>query len=137
MANDPLSEPVRTTITVPWTASLSKNAQWRHRGTRVYTTDAAETAREAVGWQLRAALQGRRFQPRAKIWLEFFVRRNTLKGDPINVVDAMADAVKGAVGIDDNVFAIARLDWELVPDADPSVTLAIWQEAQPIPTPRR
>ena len=122
----PFSE--RFIIQVPLTAALSKNAQHRQARGRIYLSDEARAAREALGWSLKARLQGRSFHPRGKVWLDLFVQRADLRSDPINVLDAVADALKTVIGIDDRWFAVARLDWALVRGQPPTVRIVLWQE---------
>ena len=125
----PLGESVA--LTVPLTMTLSKNAQHAMGQGRMYLRDEAVAARDAIGWELKNALQGRVVQPRRKVWLDLFVQRADLKSDPINVLDAVADAVKGVIGVDDRWFAVAQLDLELVRDQAPFVRIRIWQDAGP------
>jgi len=117
------------TLTVPLTSTLSKNAQHEIGKGQVFLREGAKADRYAIGWELKSALQGRVFQPRRKVWLDIFVQRADLKSDPINVLDAVADAVKGVIGVDDRWFAVAQLDWELVRNKAPFVRIKIWQEA--------
>ena len=95
---------------------------------RVYLQEAARAHRETLGWELKAALKGRVFQPRRKVWLDLFVQRADLKSDPINVLDGVADAVKDLVGLDDRWFAIWQLDWDLVRHESPWLRLHLWQD---------
>lgn len=92
-------------------------------------TEDAQAARDAIGWELKNALQGRVFQPRRKVWLDIHVQRGDMKSDPINLLDATADAVKTIIRVDDRWFAVARLDWELVRNERPFVRIQIWQDA--------
>ncbi|MCL5117048.1 MAG: hypothetical protein M1272_07860 [Firmicutes bacterium] len=124
----PLGETV--TLTVPLTSTLSKNAQHEVGKGKVFLKDDAHAARDAIGWELKNALQGRVFQPRRKVWLDIRVQRSDMKSDPINLLDATADAVKDVIRVDDRWFAVARLDWELVRNERPFVRLQIWQDAE-------
>lgn len=117
------------TLTVPLTATLSKNAQHRMGKGQVFLDEFARADRDAIGWELKSALRGRVFHSQRKVWLDLFVRRADLKSDPINVLDATADAAKGVIQVDDRWFAIARLDWELVRNERPFVRIRLWQEA--------
>lgn len=123
----PLGE--RVTLSIPLTGAWSKNAQHGMGSGRLYLRDAARAHRETVGWELKAALKGRVFRPRRKVWLDLFVQRANLKSDPINVLDGVADAVKDMVGLDDRWFAVWRLDWALVRKEDPWLQLQLWQDA--------
>lgn len=123
-----VAPPQRVTITVPWDAGFSKNAQWRiNRQGTMYLTPKAAAARDALAWRLRVALQGVTLQPRRKTWLDIFVRRPDWRQDPINVVDAVADAVQMATHVNDTVYAIARLDWT-VDRQHPAIIVTVWQD---------
>lgn len=114
---------------MPWTPGLSKNRQHGHHRRGVYLTADAQAARDQLIWLLKSALAGRTFLPRHKVWLAITVQRANVRSDPINVLDAVADAAQMATGVDDRWFAIARLDWSLVRDAPPTVTVALWQDS--------
>ena len=120
----------RFIIQIPLTDTLSKNAQYRLARGRMYLTADAQAARDAIAWNLKARLQGRSFRPGRKVWLDLWVQRSTMRSDPINVLDAVADAVKNIIGIDDRWFAVARLDWMLVRHQPPVVRLILWQEGE-------
>lgn len=62
-----------------------------------------------------------------KVYLDILVQKPTLRGDAINVIDTVADAIKKAINLDDNWFSIRRLDWELVQN-DPHIFIGISQE---------
>jgi hypothetical protein len=116
-------------VTVPWTPGLSKNRQHGHHRRGVYLTADAQAARDQLTWTLKSALATSLFLPRRKVWLAITVQRANVRSDPINVLDAVADAIKVATGIDDRWFAVARLDWTVVRDAPPTVTVAVWQDS--------
>ncbi len=120
----------RIALEVPLTTTLSEDAQHGiGKGGGVFLRDEASEARDAIGWELKNALRGRVLHPRTKVYLDVFVRRSDMKGDPINLLDATADAVKGVVGVDDRWFAVAGLDWELVRHERPFLRIQVWQAA--------
>lgn len=120
--------PDAVVVRLPWLPALSKNRQHRVRRRGLYLTAEAQAARDTVAWLVKAALGTRRFPPTAKLWLALFVDRPDLRQDPINVLDAVADAVKGVVGVDDRYFAVAGLDWALVAPGAAGLTLALWAD---------
>jgi len=63
----------------------------------------------------------------AKVWLNIHVTLPHRKIDPINVIDVVADGVKLGINIDDNWFAIEKLDWSMGQEG--LVDIEIWQEA--------
>lgn len=115
-------------VSIPWSSGLSKNRQHGYHRRGVYLTADAQAARDYLSWSLKTALAGREFIPHHKVWMAITVQRANLRSDPINVLDAVADAAQVATGIDDRWFAIARLDWTIVRDAPPTVTVALWQD---------
>jgi len=115
-------------VTIPWTPALSKNRQHGHHRRGVYLTADAAAARSQLAWSLKSALVGRTFRDHDKVWLAITVQRANVRSDPINVLDAVADAAQVATGIDDRWFAVARLDWTVVRDAPPTITVALWQD---------
>jgi hypothetical protein len=65
-----------------------------------------------------------------KLWIDIFVEKPNHKGDAINVVDAVCDAIKVGVGIDDRWFCIRHLDWAINKN-DPEILIGIGQEDVP------
>ena len=60
----------------------------------------------------------------AKLWLDIFVQKPDNRGDAVNVVDLVCDAVKAAIGLDDRWYSIRRLDWQIT-KADPMLYVGI------------
>jgi hypothetical protein len=116
-------------ITVPWTSALSKNRQYVLSRNRPYLTTDAQEMRDLIRWLLKNALHGQTFHPRHKLWLRIEIQRRTMTWDPINVLDAIADAIKAVAGVDDRWFAIDRLDWVHRPDQPDTVDIALWQSS--------
>jgi hypothetical protein len=65
-----------------------------------------------------------------KLWIDIYVEKPNHKGDAINVVDSVCDAVKIAVGIDDRWFCIRHLDWAINKN-DPEIFIGVGQEDVP------
>lgn len=111
-------------VVVPFDYAASKNAVWRTgRGGHVYARKEGVTFRAALADALRAGghqwFQGR-------LWIDMFVEKPNHRGDAINVVDLVCDAVKDATGVDDRWYSIARLDWSIV-KRDPRLIVGIRQ----------
>jgi NADH pyrophosphatase NudC (nudix superfamily) len=115
---------VRTSV--PFTFAYSKNAMWRHGGGHVYLRAESKAAREELTLALRAALRGRSVVE-GRVWLDILVQKEGSRGDAINVLDTVADVVKEVIGIDDNMFSIRRLDWQIVKQ-NPQLIVGIGQE---------
>lgn len=129
-------------VTFPLDASAwSKNRTHRVTVTRdgrpvVYTRAEARQVRNQVAVLVFSALHRAEVRPvKSKVWLRIMVYRANMRGDPLNIIDLLADSVKDAfkalaaatlaVAPDDNLFA-CTLDWAV--DAQhPHVTLRISQ----------
>ncbi len=83
--------------------------------------------REAIISRLRQGLHCVRIAHN-KVWLDILVQKPNHKGDAVNVVDLICDAVKEAVGVDDRWFSIRRLDWEIVKE-NPRLFVGIGQDS--------
>lgn len=101
-------------VAVPFSYAASKNAIYRtvRRGF-------VELGIEARDW--KAALIDRvrkcvSAQPivQNKLWIDIFVEKSDHRGDAVNVIDAVCDALKVATGLDDRWFCIRRVDWSIV-----------------------
>lgn len=101
-----------TRIAVPFDYAASKNAVWRHgRGGHVFAREEGKVMRAEIANRLRAQnltwYQG-------KVWIDIYVEKPDHRGDAVNVVDLVCDAVKDAIGVDDRWYSIRRLDWSIV-----------------------
>ena len=97
----------------PW--KLSKNRIWKMRkGGGMYLTEEAERHRSAIEMALRVSRTDRAFRipPKTKIWVKILVRRPNMKGDPLNCLDLIADAVQRAIEVDDRWYS-ASIDWDV------------------------
>lgn len=89
--------------------------QSRHRGYR-----------DALILRTRAAMSGRMIK-RNKVWIDIFVQFPWHRGDAVNFVDMVCDALKVALDIDDKWFCINRVDWEIC-KTEPRLFISIAQE---------
>ncbi len=99
---------------VPFSYAASKNHIYAmsrsghvtlRRESRAMRAMIAEATRSAIG-DTRVANN--------KVWLDIFVQKPNHKGDAVNVVDLVCDAIKDAIPVDDRWYCIRRLDWEVV-----------------------
>jgi len=102
-------------IAVPFTYAASKNHiyAFRRKG-HVALRRESRQIRTAITAMLRPALH---CMPvvHNKVWIDILVQKPNHKGDAVNVVDLVCDAVKEAIDrVDDRWFCIRRLDWEVV-----------------------
>jgi len=111
----------------PFTSDLSKNSLWgvSHTG-QVYTKSGAKRAMKMVEVACRAALGAQRVA-RQKLWLNIFVHMPSHRTDAVNVVDALCDGIKRAIPLNDNWFAIDRLNWAIC-KTKPMVTVTLTQD---------
>lgn len=63
-----------------------------------------------------------------KVWIDILVQKPNHKGDAVNVVDLVCDAVKDVLPVDDRWFCIRRLDWEIVKN-NPRLFVGIGQDS--------
>lgn len=113
-------------VVVPFDYAASKNAIWRTgRGGHVYARKEAIGIRENLAAHIHMTHAA---WVEAKIWIDIFVEKPNHRGDAINVVDLVCDAVKDATGVDDRWYSIRRLDWAIV-KREPRIYVGICQEA--------
>jgi hypothetical protein len=118
-------------IAVPFQWAGSKNALYAIRGrggTKRYLalTKEVRSYRSALIQELQLALRGVKIVHN-KLWLDLFVEKSNHKGDAVNFIDTVCDALKVATGLDDRWFAIRRLDWSVNKD-QPRLLIGIGQE---------
>lgn len=112
---------------VPYSGAYSKNVMYGVRGkARLrWRPFIREESREKMR-ALILLLKPREQWPQRKTYIDIHVQKPHHKGDAINVLDLICDAVKRAIGIDDRWFAIRRLDWEIVKD-NPTIHVQVIQ----------
>jgi len=119
-------------IKYPFSYSLSKNAVWRTNGKgHVFLRKESNAARAEIALMLSVAIRKSGIRvARNKLWVELLVEKPSARGDAINVVDLVCDAIKDVVfdTIDDNWFSIKKLDWAIVKH-DPYIHIKIGQES--------
>ena len=117
-------------VCVPFSWSASKNAIYvlRRKGHVALRREAREY-RDRLIMVLKSALRGQTIVQN-KLWLDIYVEKSNHKGDAVNLVDTICDAVKVATGLDDRWFSIRHLDWSINKD-DPQLIVAIGQEDVP------
>lgn len=114
-------------IAFPFDQNLSKNALWRtgYKG-HVYLREEAKKARDVIEQRFRKALKSMPLKHN-KIWIELLVQKPHHRGDAINFVDSICDALKKSTEVDDRWFSISRVDWEIV-KVDPQIFVGLGQE---------
>lgn len=118
----------KVTADVPFSYAVSKNHIYTMRRTgHVALRREARVIRSDIIFAIKRALNGIRVVHN-KVWIDILVQKPDHKGDAVNVVDLVCDAVKEAVGVDDRWFAIRRLDWEIVKN-NPRLILGVGQDS--------
>jgi hypothetical protein len=103
-------------VSVPFSWSFSKNAifSMNTNSGHVFLRKKARGVRDALTMAIKAALSSEQPFYRGKVWLDILVQKPNNRGDAVNLIDSICDAVKVAIGIDDRYFSIRVLDWEIV-----------------------
>lgn len=116
-------------VSVPFSYSASKNAIYRlvPRG-HVALRKEARAWRDGLRDKLRDAIADVEVVQN-KVWLDIMVEKTNHKGDAINLIDSVCDAVKEAIGIDDRWFCIRTLDWR-ISKSDPRLILGVGQDSR-------
>jgi hypothetical protein len=114
-------------IAVPFRYSLSKNHMFTNtRFGHMALRKESRSSRDEITQLLREAIRKVEIKNN-KIWIDIFVQKPNHKGDAINVVDLVCDAIKDATGVDDRWYSIRRIDWQIVKDK-PMMYIGIGQE---------
>lgn len=114
-------------VSVPFDWQWSKNRMWIARADTYARrlSDHARSRRDLLVFSLRAELKGRRVANNVLIvWLH--VELPDHKGDAINCIDLVCDAIEIATGLDDRWYGIGGLTWGVVKQ-DPQLTVTIGQ----------
>ncbi len=116
-------------VAVPFDYCMSKNGLWsNNKKGHVFIRKEMRSARDVISLAVKSAMNrdGWRLYT-GKVWIDLLVQKPNHRGDAINVLDLICDAVKDAIGIDDRWFSIRRLDWEIV-KRDPRIYIGVSQE---------
>lgn len=117
-------------VAFPFSYGLSKNRLWSMAsgGSHVFMRQEIRNTKQALALIVQSAVKAGQiqFMP-GKVWLDILIQKPNHKGDAVNLVDFICDAVKVGIGVDDRWFSIRRLDWEIV-KTDPKIFIGIGQE---------
>lgn len=121
-------------VAVPFTYAVSKNARWRigkggKRGGHIYMRQEATRASDGLILALKAVLTGKLVRQN-KLWIDLLVEKPNHKGDAVNVVDTVCDALKKAITLDDRWYCLRSVDWQVVRHA-PRLLISVGQEDVP------
>lgn len=115
-------------VSVPFTWAASKNhifSSARGNDGHIAKRKARVAFQQQLIERLISALDGEKISQN-KVWIDIFVQKPNHKGDAINFVDAICDAVKQAIGVDDRWFSLRSVDWQIVKD-NPLIYVGVGQ----------
>ena len=126
----------RIKIVIPYDTAISKNVTLKRSSGGMYKPKAAKKVQIDLALLVRGAINatgGRTRFAHTKIWIKIMVYRpkdpnvsGRRDADPINFLASVADAIKLAINVDDDVFS-AVVDWEVDKEA-PRIEVVIEQE---------
>lgn len=110
---------------LPFTWDLSKNRIYSlgSRRGHVFIRSEVKQARARIE-KMVSSIKDKMF--RGKVWIDILVEKPNNKGDAVNFVDSICDAIKKGLDIDDRYFSIGRVDWR-IRKINPQIYLAIYQ----------
>jgi hypothetical protein len=124
----PVNQEWLVRVSVPFTYDASKNSRHSLSKSGLFTRKAFVQFRTALALTLKSALARQGIKPvDGKLWLDLFVQKSNHRGDAVNVVEAICDAVQDATGVNDRWYSIKRLDWQVV-HRDPMIFVGVSQE---------
>lgn len=117
---------------LPYTSALSKNRLFKgyRRGGGFFTPKDVIVTKETIKQKIKESLQGRVFVDN-KIYVSIFVAKPNARGDAINVIDSLMDAIQDAIGVNDKWYSIQRLDWT-ISRLNPFIFVSIGQKNEPL-----
>ncbi len=115
-------------VAIPFSYAASKNHIYAlRRAGHVALRRESRAKRSEIVLLIRNALRGRRVAHN-KVWIDLLVQKPNHRGDAINVIDLVCDAIKDALAVDDRWFCIRRLDWEIAKES-PKLFIGIGQDS--------
>lgn len=121
---------MRLEISTPFTWDWSKNKMWKAtRFGRLYLNPKTKQLIDFLIYQIRIEMRKNKiiFFKKKKVYLSIYAEIENHRGDALNLLDTIADAVKEGIGIDDRWFAIKLLDWEIKKDG--KINIEIFQQS--------
>ena len=118
-------------LEIPLDWQLSKNrSKTRHKytGKTVYNANQSkiDVLRDTIYYLSKGYLIKREFRPKTKTWVFITAHKKDNRGDVANLVDAISDAVKKAILIDDCYFSFIL---DQIIDGKETIEIRILQES--------
>lgn len=128
-----------------WDASQTPNLKWAYRFSIPYSSNFSKNSTHLSNRQggrfmrkesrdikdsiseILAYSEAKKKVVQNKVWIDVLVQKPSNRGDAVNVIDLVCDAVEAGLGINDKWFSIRRLDWEIVKE-NPQVFIGVGQE---------
>lgn len=122
----------RCEVRIPFTWAMSKNSRLRARSRGfVFVPEEVKAADQAIALTVKNAIRMHGVEVKHnRLWIDVLVEKNSHRGDAVNVVDTICDAIKQVVPMDDNWFCIRRVDWRVV-KKPPYIYIGFGQEDVP------
>lgn len=115
-------------VAIPFSYAASKNHIYAlRRAGHVALRRESRAIRNEIVHAIRNSLRQRRVAHN-KLWIDILVQKPNHRGDAVNVIDLVCDALTSAVGVDDRWFCIRRLDWEIVKE-NPTLFIGVGQDS--------
>lgn len=111
-------------VNIPFTQDLSKNKIFVNKWGRITIQKARQEARNDI---VKVIKNVKHTFFRGKVWLKILVEKSENRGDAINVLDTVADAVQDAIGVNDRWFSVDGIDWTIVKEK-PIIRITITQD---------
>lgn len=112
-------------FSIPHTIALSKNSVRRGKSGCYTPKPTTEAIADVISKTKEVIKDQKVYQ--TKVWIDLLIQKPHHKGDAINMIDFICDAIKKAIGVDDKWFSIRRLDWEIAKE-NPKIWIGIGQE---------
>lgn len=117
-----------TRIAVPFSYAASKNHIYTmKRSGHVALRSESRAIKDEITDRIREAVAKVPIVHN-KLWIDILVQKPNHRGDAINVLDLVADAIRKAVPMDDRWFSVRSIDWEVVRE-NPMLFIGIGQDA--------
>lgn len=115
----------RVEVPFSWSASKNHIFSTTSKG-HTFLRAEARYHRFEITQAIAAAVAGQRIADN-KLWLDIFVQKASHRGDAVNLVDLICDAVKDAIPLDDRWYSLRTLDWSVC-KVDPVIFIGLGQE---------
>jgi Holliday junction resolvase RusA-like endonuclease len=103
----------KLSVAIPFDWGWSKNKMWKQkRGGGYYMNPDTTDLYNFLFYKIRSS-KIPSFKAKEKIYISIYAELENHRGDALNLVDTICDAVKQAILVDDRWFAIKSLDWEI------------------------